>query len=54
MHFYGLEKNRLRTTQALLKYNIIFIKMARSAGFEPAAHGFEVRCSIQLSYERKA
>lgn len=26
--------------------------MARLAGFEPAANGSEVRCSIQLSYER--
>ena len=26
--------------------------LARPAGFEPAALGLEVRCSIQLSYER--
>ncbi len=27
-------------------------KMVRLAGFEPAAYGLEVRCSIQLSYRR--
>ena len=26
--------------------------MARLAGFEPATHGLEVRCSVQLSYRR--
>ena len=26
----------------------------RLAGFEPATHGLEVRCSIQLSYRRSA
>ena len=29
-------------------------KVARLAGFEPAAYGLEVRCSIQLSYRRGA
>ena len=27
-------------------------RLARLAGFEPAAYGLEVRCSIQLSYRR--
>ncbi len=27
-------------------------KLVRLAGFEPAAYGLEVRCSIQLSYRR--
>ncbi len=28
--------------------------LARLAGFEPATHGLEVRCSVQLSYRRSA
>jgi hypothetical protein len=28
------------------------ILLARSEGFEPPALGIEIRCSIQLSYER--
>ena len=28
-------------------------KLVRLAGFEPAAYGLEVRCSIRLSYRRK-
>ena len=36
-------------------FHLIVLKnfqMARLAGFEPAAYGLEVRCSIQLSYRR--
>jgi hypothetical protein len=29
------------------------ICLARLAGFEPAANGLEIRCSIQLSYRRR-
>ena len=31
---------------------IVRLNLVRLAGFEPAAYGLEVRCSIQLSYRR--
>ncbi len=37
---------------SLVRYIIYKTKVARLAGFEPAAYGLEVRCSIQLSYRR--
>lgn len=38
----------------LLRFTTVVFNdaMVRSAGLEPATYGFEVRCSIQLSYER--
>ncbi len=34
--------------------DILWTRMARLAGVEPATHGLEGRCSIQLSYKRKS
>ncbi len=33
-------------------WDSLFNLLARLAGFEPATHGLEVRCSVQLSYRR--
>jgi hypothetical protein len=62
---YAVTDKRARILKALdvdviknLKNNVAkchkcLFSLARPAGFEPAAYGFEVRCSIQLSYGRQ-
>ena len=43
-------------SQSLVPYRLGYtpsLTLARLGGFEPPAHGLEVRCSIQLSYRRK-
>ena len=37
---------------ASARNQIVRLSLVRLAGFEPAAYGLEVRCSIQLSYRR--
>jgi hypothetical protein len=38
--------------KGLTAFGQSFVLMVRLAGFEPAAYGLEVRCSIHLSYRR--
>jgi hypothetical protein len=38
--------------ESRVAFAVPLIFLARLAGFEPAAYGLEVRCSIQLSYRR--
>ena len=48
----GLEPVECQS-QSLVPYRLGYTPiMARLGGFEPPAHGLEVRCSIRLSYRR--
>ena len=52
----GIEPTYERVTVVCVnRFTIATIsQMARLRGFEPLTYGLEVRCSIQLSYRRKA
>ena len=48
----GLEPTHTRVKVWCLTDLAISQQLARLGGFEPPAHGLEVRCSIRLSYKR--
>ncbi len=47
---HRVHENKRRVTENLC--NPLLGMLARLQGFEPRAHGLEVRCSIHLSYRR--
>ncbi len=46
------KKNALRNITPLNNNELQGFTQLRPAGFEPATYGLEIRCSVQLSYER--